>query len=229
MTPRREMTVALVLVLAGAALALFAAGRTWVSAEWAVPDYPAVRVMVGGVEAAPLVRAAGLVGLAGLLAVLATRRSARRIVGVVLVLTGVAMVAACVAFWLQDSAIADNALATAVGDPTLTVHASARATSGWPVAGCVAGVLVTVGGLSTALGGSRWPAMGSRYDAPGGSGVARSTRPAHSTRPDGATESSRATSAARATGSAPPERSSHPVADDAWAALDRGEDPTTRG
>jgi uncharacterized membrane protein (TIGR02234 family) len=228
MKPRREMTVALALVLAGAALAVAAAGRTWVSAEWVVPDYPAVRVRVGGGEAAPLLRAAGLVALAGVLAVLATRRSARRVVGGVLAVAGVTMVVACVAFWLQGSTVGDSALAQAVGDPTLTVHASTLATSGWPVVGCLGGVLVTAGGLLTAVGGSRWPAMGSRYDAPS---VARAgaTEPVGA-RPSRAAQPTRSTGPPRPDGPTRPPRlarSGRSMADDAWAALDRGEDPTT--
>jgi uncharacterized membrane protein (TIGR02234 family) len=202
------MTLALALVLCGAALALFAAGRTWVSAEWAVPDFPAVHVAVSGGEAAPLVRAGGLVALAGVVAVLATRRLSRRIIGGIVAAAGAGMVVAAPMFWSQVATIADNALVTAAGDPTLTVHASDRATSGWPVAAGLAGVVVLVGGLLVTVHGGRWPAMGSRYDAPATAPIRSAAEPQP---PAGS-----------------PARSAREPGD-AWAALDRGEDPTAGG
>lgn len=70
-------------------------------------------------------------------------------------------------------------------------------TTAWPVLAAVAGVLaIAVGGL-VVLRGRSWPGMGRRYERPGAE-----------------------------TPTAAPQRSEEDRAQDAWKALDRGEDPT---
>jgi uncharacterized membrane protein (TIGR02234 family) len=69
----------------------------------------------------------------------------------------------------------------------------------WPLLAVAGGVLGVVAGVLTVVRGRRWPAMGRRYERPDGDG-----RPAATAPP--ATDEQRARSA--------------------WAALDRGEDPT---
>jgi uncharacterized membrane protein (TIGR02234 family) len=183
------MVLALGLILAGAAVVVFGASRTWLTAAWVVPDFPAVRIQKSGGEVAPLVRAAGFVALAGVVALLATRRRGRLVVGAVVLLAGAAVVVGCVLFQVANEAEADAALAKSVADPTLTVHATALSTTAWPYPTAVGGLLVVAGGLVTLLRSAGWPAMGARYDAP----------------------------------NAPARRTDS----DPWAALDRGEDPTT--
>jgi uncharacterized membrane protein (TIGR02234 family) len=160
------MFLTLALVLAGAALVLLAASRTWVTATLSIPDYPSVSAAVGGGEAAPLARAAGFVGLAGVLALVATRGLGRRVAGALVGLAGLATVAAVVLFWSRTGAVADDALRRAAAGVGGGTHATVVAGSGWPVLALVGGALVTVGGLLAAGRGHRWPSMGSRYDAP---------------------------------------------------------------
>ena len=111
---RRQFFVALALVLAGAALVLWAAGRTWLAARWAIPNYPAVHTSVTGAQAAPLARSAGFLGLAGVLAVLATRGRGRQVAGGLVALAGVAAVASAVTFWTRTGAVAEAAVRRAI-------------------------------------------------------------------------------------------------------------------
>ncbi len=184
------MAVVLGLILLGAAAVLLAAAQTWLSAAWERPGFPAVRVDLSGGEAVPIVRAAGFVALAGVVAVLATRRRGRLVVGALVAAVGVAAVIGCLLFAVSDQSSADAELAQAAGETTATVHATELSVSGWaPIAGA-GGAVVAAGGVLTVLRGARWPVMGGRYDAPAGSARRH---------------------------------------DDPWAALDQGEDPTTRG
>ncbi|MFD2080316.1 Trp biosynthesis-associated membrane protein [Actinopolymorpha cephalotaxi] len=168
---RRQFFVALALVLGGAALVLWAAGRTWLAARWAIPNYPAVHTSVTGAQAAPLARSAGFLGLAGVLAVLATRGRGRQVAGGLVALAGVAAVASAVTFWTRAGAVAEAAVRRAIaggagtggggsdGATTATVQA-------WPWLAVAGGLLVVAGGVLAIARGRTWPAMGSRYDAP---------------------------------------------------------------
>ncbi|WP_020573494.1 Trp biosynthesis-associated membrane protein [Actinopolymorpha alba] len=167
MTTRREVFTALGLVLLGAALVLLAASRTWLSASSVIPDFPVARVHVSGGEASPLTRALGYVALAGVVALLATRRWGRQLVGGLLALTGAGVVVAGAIFWSLDRLIAESALERVMHDPSLSVYAKDVATTGWPIVAMIGGLLVAVGGVLALLRGRRWPVMGSRYDAPG--------------------------------------------------------------
>jgi hypothetical protein len=77
----------------------------------------------------------------------------------------------------------------------------------WPAFCMVGGLLVAAGGLYTTARGHRWPGMGARYERPAGrgSGARDGTDGADGRRVEGRTTA------------------------DAWAALDRGEDPTISG
>jgi uncharacterized membrane protein (TIGR02234 family) len=168
---RRQFVLALALVLAGAALVLWAAGRTWLAARWAVPNYPAVHTAVSGVQAAPLTRAAGYLGLAGVLALLATRGRGRQVAGGLVALAGLAAIASAVTFWPRTAAVADAAVRRAIaGGAGSGGGAGAGATSttvgAWPWLAVLGGVLVVAGGVFAVVRGRTWPAMGSRYDAP---------------------------------------------------------------
>lgn len=163
---RRGLITAVGLLALGAVVILVAAGRTWLTATWVVPDFPAVRVQRTGAEAAPVVRAAAFVILAGVLALLATKRRGRLVVGCLVVLASVGSLVGCVLFWWLRGTNADAALARAASDPTLTVHATSVATSGWPVVAVLGSLVAGAGGLLVVVRGGRWPAMGRRYDAP---------------------------------------------------------------
>jgi len=150
--PRRELTVAVLLAVLGSAIALFAASRNWVVIETRRPDpLPPVREIRSGRDAVPWAAAMSFVGLAGGIALLATKRLGRLLVGVVVALSGAIMVAGGVAGWLTDGADYQQVTVTHL----------------WPAASVVGGLAAFVAGALAAARGHRWAAMGAKYDAPG--------------------------------------------------------------
>ena len=197
--PRRELLLAAALCAVGAALVLVGVSRTWVVVE----DTTRLTVVslskeVAGSAIVPGLRELGLVALAGVVALAATRRLGRVVVGVVLAATG-AVAVALAAAQLDHARLltaasraahvcaANGALCSHPSGaelPTLVAHVG-------PVWLClVGGVAVALSGALTVARGRRWAGLGSSYEAPG---------------------------------AAAPE----PVTDKGvWDALDRGDDPT---
>ncbi|MBX7264647.1 Trp biosynthesis-associated membrane protein [Micromonospora sp. Llam7] len=142
---RREAAYAVLLCLAGAGLALWAATRTWAVEVAARPaPLPPVRQVRTGAALLPWLPALALVGLAGGGAVLATRGGPRRVLGGLLALLGLAVGTG--------------------GGYGLVVDVAGEASRHWPALCLLGGLLVTTGGLLTAARGQRWPAMGARYE-----------------------------------------------------------------
>lgn len=169
-TARGELVVAVVGMLLGAALVLFAASRGWATLH-VDRDRPlaALRRTVKGSTAQPLLTAMGIVGLAGVVALLATRRVGRSLVGLVVALAGVVVLLRALGDVHGISAGRAQSLLTGSG-PVVGVRAGARVTvdlhAGSVVLAVVGGaLLLLVGGLA-AVRGHRWPAMGSRYERP---------------------------------------------------------------
>ncbi|MGQ0465936.1 MAG: Trp biosynthesis-associated membrane protein [Sporichthyaceae bacterium] len=160
---RREMGFAVLGCLLGATLLLFAAGRPWVEAV-AVQDPLRVDLAVKGGSLSPVVPACGLVCLAGSLGLLAARARLRRVVGLVLAITGAAAAAAAV----LGANPSDGDLAERAGDAVGT--ASALATdvqhTPWPWLAVLAAALCAVSGLLTVARGGTWPGMSARYERP---------------------------------------------------------------
>jgi hypothetical protein len=153
MTPRRELTVAVVLAVLGSGLALYAASRTWVVIETPRPEpLPPVREVQSGREAVPWAAAMAFVGLAGALALLATQRLGRLVVGALLALAGGIVVAGGLAGWRTGGASFQQVEITEV----------------WPVVSVLGGGATLVAGILAVARGRRWAAMGAKYDAPGG-------------------------------------------------------------
>jgi len=173
---KRELQLALLLVLAGACLVLLAAGRHWVDVlvPQAAPLSPRHAVSTGNDVVAAL-RPLGLVGLAGVAALAATRDRGRVVVGVLLLAAGAAVVAATVGA-LRSGARAALTDRPAAGAPALPD--GALGFTGWPWPALVGGVLLALGGLAVAVRGRRWAALSARYDVP----AARAQRP--SARPE---------------------------------------------
>ena len=145
---RREFLVALLLCAAGAGVALVAATRTWslevISRPAPLPDR---HVPHTGGALLPWLPAAATVGLAGTGAIVATRGILRRIVGILLVLVGLALGAA-----------------GGYGLVGVDRGAAGAAAAIWPGLVAVGGLLLAAGAAATALRGERWPAMGARYE-----------------------------------------------------------------
>ncbi|MFE0592502.1 Trp biosynthesis-associated membrane protein [Micromonospora echinospora] len=144
---RRELTYAVLLCLAGAGLALWAATRTWAVEVTPRPvPLPALREERSGAALLPWLPALAVVALAGAGAVLATRRGLRRAVGLVILVLGVAVAVG--------------------GGYALTAAFAGEVSRQWPALCLLGGVLAAVGGGWTALRGATWPAMGARYERP---------------------------------------------------------------
>jgi len=156
---RSGLRTAVLLCLAGAVIVLVAAGRTWVSVEVGAGPLTEARTDARtGTDLVPGVSALGLVGLAGVVALAATRRVGRAVVGVVLALTGAGVVAAVLT--------ADLAGAAADVDGPSRVDVTA-----WSWTTASGGVLLAAAGVLTVLRGRSWPALGRRYEAPAGAAV----------------------------------------------------------
>jgi uncharacterized membrane protein (TIGR02234 family) len=152
---RRELSTAVLLCLVGAFVVLVAAGRAWTSVE--VPAGPLADARTAtrtGADLVPGVRALGLVGLAGVVALAATRRTGRTLVGGVLLLTGAGVVAAVLGADLATATVRTEGLEGAV---TMTA---------WPWLTATGGGLLAAAGLLTTLRGRSWSALGRRYEAP---------------------------------------------------------------
>ncbi|WFE41401.1 Trp biosynthesis-associated membrane protein [Micromonospora sp. WMMD998] len=153
---RRELAYALLLCLAGAGLAAWAATRTWSvepTTRGALPPGERTRT---GAELLPWVPALAYVGLAGGGAVLATRGRLRRLLGALLAAVGLAVTVGG---------------GVGVGEPGVSRH--------WPALVLAGGLALAVGGALTGWRGGGWPAMGARYERrPGSTGPADADRPA---------------------------------------------------
>ncbi|MFG1837688.1 Trp biosynthesis-associated membrane protein [Micromonospora sp. NPDC049175] len=144
---RRELAYAVLLCLVGAALALWAATRTW-SVELTVrpAPLPPVRDTRSGAGLLPWLPALALVTLAGGGAVLATRGRLRQVLGVLLGVLALAVAAG--------------------GGYGLGVDVDGSVNRQWPVLCLLGGLLAAAGGFWTAARGGGWPAMGARYERP---------------------------------------------------------------
>lgn len=158
---RRELTVTVLLALVGGIAAWAAAGRPWASAT--VGEAPnTLKVAASGNDLSAGVTALGLTALAGGLALFATRRLARRLVGVLLIAAGVG--AAVYAFGERSASHASRVLAdkaTAKGFAAGAVNAHMAS---WWVLAALGGVLVAVAGVVAVVRGAAWPGMSSRYE-----------------------------------------------------------------
>jgi uncharacterized membrane protein (TIGR02234 family) len=167
---RRELTVTVLIALLGGVLAWAAAGRPWASAV--VGTAPnTVKVTAGGNDLSGGVTALGLTALAGGLALFATRRLARRLVGVLLVAAGAGAAAYAVGERGAGHAsrvLADKAAARGVASGTLDVHLAS-----WWLLAVLGGLLVVLAGVAAVLRGGSWPGMSSRYENAAAKGAAR--------------------------------------------------------
>lgn len=221
--PRRELTLLLLLGAAGAALALLAARQGWARVETAAPrPLPSSVTTVTGQALVPAAGALALAALAGLAAVLATRRTLRRIAGVLVAGLGVGLaVAVSAGISAADvlsaaSASAQASPGTAAGSGVGSTTAGTTGTAGSPLSGfpshvvfvsfpwrgvAFAGALAIIAaGVLAAWRAGRLPVMSSRFDPP-----ARSAAPEPAVRT--------------------PDRGPRDAAA-MWESLSRGEDPT---
>jgi len=198
---RRELTAAVLGAAAAGGLGLFASGQRWAEVTAARrPPLPPVSGVLTGSDAAPLVPAMGLLLLATAVALVAVRGVARMVIGLVLAVAGGVLA------WSGIGALTGRLDVAAARLPVLgngLTGARTDLTPAWPVVVVVAGLLTVGTGVLVVLRGRGWPAMGRRYQRPGDPAAAPRVV---------ATAGGRSTDEERA--------------QDAWRALDRGEDPT---
>jgi uncharacterized membrane protein (TIGR02234 family) len=186
---RREYLLTLLAGAVGAALVLLAARQGWARVVTVEPHpLPVSRVAVRGQDLVPAAGALGLAALAGLAAVLATRGLARRMVGGLLALFGLAIAASVslpvTAAQVRSAAAGATAQAGSVPGASTVGGGTTPGTGGSGVAGLTlashvemaafpwrwavlaGGLLVIAAGLLVAWRGARWPVMSSRYDQP---------------------------------------------------------------
>jgi hypothetical protein len=147
MSPQRQLGSSVVACLAGAGLAAYGATRVWSVEVTERPGLTALRATTTGAAVAPWLIGLALVALAGAGALLATRGLARRLLGILLAMTGVGLIVAAI-----------------TGRAGLDPGAAGAGATVWPIACVLGGGLVGWGGLGAARHGHRWPAMGSRYE-----------------------------------------------------------------
>jgi hypothetical protein len=244
---RRELSLVLLLGLAGAGLVLLATRQGWARVTSAAPrPLPAGSATVTGQELVPVADALAVAAIASLAAVLATRRLARRITGLVLAGLG-----AGIAVAVSSGISAADVLAAAAGSagpgsgaeagagPGSVTSGSTPGGSGVPLTGfaghvmlaalgwrqaAVAGaVAVIAAGILATWRAGRLPVMSSRYErsasAAGLASAGVATGPAEAAAgPPGAA----AAGAASGPGPQPPPAEAASM----WESLSRGEDPT---
>jgi uncharacterized membrane protein (TIGR02234 family) len=164
---RGEYVRVLVLLAVGAGFLLLSYGQVWATATYAEPGLPRLIVALTGREVQPVGGALPVVALAGIAGIVATRRVGRWAAGVVLALTGTAATALALRFGLTWSAAGGDggAIDRLVGEKVGTAVVGVPVVvSQWWLLAVVGGVAVLVGGLLTVAHGSRWPALGRRYE-----------------------------------------------------------------
>lgn len=136
---KADLRLAVGLTLAGSTLALVGVGRVWSRhlVTQAAP-LPARTVTMTGQQLAGGIRPLALVGLVAVVALVATRRTGRLLVGLVVAAAGAG----------------------------IAYQAAESGGSGWAWVTRVAGVLVAVAGVLVVARGRRWDSLSSAYQVP---------------------------------------------------------------
>ncbi|HEY1818775.1 MAG TPA: Trp biosynthesis-associated membrane protein [Trebonia sp.] len=187
---KREYAYALLTGAVGAGLILLAVREQWAQALFTQPKpLPSQVINVSGNDLVPVASALAVAALAGLAAVIATRGVLRRVAGVLLALFGagagvavMSSVTAATVLSVAASKVASPESAAVSGTVGSTTSGSSGGSSfvvsgstgqaimtgaPWHVAVFIGALLIFAAGLATALRGTGWPVMSSRYDAPG--------------------------------------------------------------
>lgn len=160
--------------LGGATLAAVAGARDWAHTSGTALGAP-VTAAAKGSESAPLVVALGLVALAAWGVVLVVRARTRRVVSVLGALASLGVVAATVA---AHGRAQQDSLSAVLAKGASGADAFSTSLTGWYYAAAVGGVLTFAAFVVAVAAAPRWPAMGSRYDAPAARADAEAAAPA---------------------------------------------------
>lgn len=219
-SPRRELTLTLLLGAVGAGLIFLATRQAWAQVRTIPPrPLPASLVTITGASLVPYADALVLAGLATLAAVLASRGIWRRLIGALLAVIGAGLAASALTLSSAGALAAANnnagpatagagSVTDGSGSVAATVPNVAGATphvtfiaAGWQAMVIAGAACVIVAGLAVVLRAGRMAVMSGRYDSP-----------AASSQPVPAGRQHRAAVAA------------DPAS--LWEALSRGDDPT---
>lgn len=191
----RRRTAVLLALLAGVGLLALSA-LTWIQAT-GLDGLSGTTVDVSGAQASTVVSAMALVGMASGAALSIARRVGVVVIGVLLVLTGIAAAWASLQAGLDPEAAARGVVGQATGT---TAAAGDYLVSAWPWVAAAAGAVLALTGVAVLAFGSSWRRSARRFDSP---------TPAQSAADEASTPAS------------------EPVDEmDAWDELTRGQDPT---
>jgi uncharacterized membrane protein (TIGR02234 family) len=221
-SPRRELTLTLLVGALGAGLVFLATRQGWAQVHTTPPrPLPASRIEVTGAALVPYADALVVAGLATLAAVLASRRLLRRLTGGLFAVIALSLAAS--AFTLSPAtavtaatanispasagagSVTDGSGSVSTGTPDVagTAPHVIFAAVGWQAMVVVGAIAMLAAGLLIAWRAERMAVMSSRYDSPA------------STRQQPAAQ--------RVAAETPSDSAS------IWEALSRGDDPTSAG
>lgn len=156
----RQYVVVLLTIVAASALAWWAASQAWAVAEESLlADSQGTlaqavsQTTLGAAALAPIAAAMPIVGFAGVAGVVGSRGVVRRLVGVLIVVSGVA---------LSWSGVR-SAISIQVGEVVATGKI-VSVTPIFPALAAVAGLVLAAGGVAVAVRGQRWPQLGANYE-----------------------------------------------------------------
>lgn len=201
-------------LLAGGGLALLAGSQIWLTVTvHRLRPLPDVVARLPGRTVEPATAGIAVAALAAAVALIATAGLWRRIVGVLVVAAGIALV------WRSAVGVSPSparALALVLqhraGTVLNTTDVGVDRIVAWPVLSVAAGVVIVLAGASAALNGHRWGGLSNRYEAPiRTEPTVRGTQVSKTSVAGTPEEQERARSAAAAA---------------LWSRVDRGEDPT---
>lgn len=222
-SPRRELTLTLLLGALGAGLIFLATRQGWAQVQTTPPrPLPASRIEVAGAALVPYADALVVTGLATLAAVLASRRLLRRLTGGLFAIIAVSLAAS--AFTLSRAtaiaaatasispassgaaSVTDGSGTVSVGTPDVagTAPHVIFTAAGWQAMVVAGAIAMLVAGILIAWRAERMAVMSSRYDSPA------STRQRSAVAQRAAAETSSDSASI-------------------WEALSRGDDPTSAG
>jgi uncharacterized membrane protein (TIGR02234 family) len=150
-----------VVVLAGAGLALLATARAWVTQR--ITDVPGVaELTASGSQAAPAVAALAIVAAAAAVVLLIGGRLVARLAGVLAALAGAGIVASVVGVLVDPRGAAAPAVPAATGRAGPLPGAASP--SVWVWLALVGGLVAVAGGLVAAVRAGGWPVPGRRFE-----------------------------------------------------------------
>lgn len=161
MSGTRGKRLALILVLAGAALALLASTRTW--ATGTVGGDQSFEVTGG--SAAPGITALALVSAAGAVVLATAGRGVRRVVAPAVAAAGIGAAVLGLGIVVDPAAALLAAAEAASGTVGSGVGVTAS-TNAWPAVALLGAVLVAAGGVLAFVRGGSWAGPSARYERP---------------------------------------------------------------